>query len=192
MIVKKGVGILIVALLCMVQASWAGASNPRVQLETNRGVIMLELDSASAPKTVENFLQYVRDGFYNSTIFHRVIKGFMIQGGGFTADMHEKPTRGPISNEAGNGLKNQRGTIAMARTMDPHSASAQFFINTVGNDFLDYKGKTRDGWGYCVFGKVVEGMDVVDSIENVPTKTKAGFDDVPTTPVVIERAVIKK
>ena len=189
---KKCFGVLIIALFCVVQVSWADTSNPRVQLETNRGIIVLELDSTSAPKTVENFLQYVRDGFYNGAIFHRVIKGFMIQGGGFTADMHEKSTREPISNEAYNGLKNQRGTIAMARTMDPHSASAQFFINLVGNDFLDYKGKTRDGWGYCVFGKVVEGMDVVDTIGNVPTKTKSGFDDVPTTPVVIERAVIKK
>lgn len=189
---KKSIGILIVALLCIVQASWAGTSNPRVQLETNRGVIVLELDSTSAPKTVENFLQYVREGFYDGTVFHRVIKRFMIQGGGFTADMHEKPTRDPIPNEANNGLKNQRGTIAMARTMDPHSAAAQFFINTVGNDFLNHKGKNPQGWGYCVFGKVVEGMNVVDTIENVPTAAKAGFDDVPTTPVVIERAVIKK
>ena len=191
-IVKKCIGVLIIALFCVVQISRADTSNPRVQLETNRGVIVLELDSTSAPKTVENFLQYVRDGFYDGTIFHRVIKGFMIQGGGFTADMHEKPTRDPISNEAYNGLKNQRGTIAMARTMDPHSAAAQFFINSVDNDFLNHKGKTTQGWGYCVFGKVVEGMDVVDTIGNVPTKTKAGFDDVPTTPVVIERAVIKK
>ncbi|MFN3532726.1 MAG: peptidylprolyl isomerase [Candidatus Brocadia sp.] len=176
---KKTSAILIIALFCVVQFAWANSSNPRVRLETNKGVIILELDSKAAPKTVENFLNYVHDGFYDGTIFHRVIKGFMVQGGGLTADMREKPTRAPITNEADNRLKNRRGTVAMARTMDPHSATAQFFINTVDNAFLDHKGKTINGWGYCVFGKVVEGMNVVDVIENLTTTTKARYQDVP-------------
>lgn len=189
---KKIIIVLFIALFCIAQAVWADSSSPRVRLETNKGVILLELDSKAAPKTVENFLRYVQDGFYNGTIFHRVIKGFMIQGGGFTADMQQKPARASITNEADNGLRNRRVTVAMARTMDPHSATAQFFINTVDNTFLDYKGKTTSGWGYCVFGKVIEGMDVVDVIENLPTTTKAGFQDVPASPAVIERAIIEK
>lgn len=189
---KKTVAILIIALFCVAQAAWANPSIPRVRLETNKGVIILELDPKAAPKTVENFLRSVQDGFYDGTIFHRVIKGFMIQGGGLTGDMREKPTRAPIANEADNGLKNRRGAVAMARTADPHSATAQFFINTVDNAFLDYKGKTTNGWGYCVFGKVVEGMNVVDAIENLSTTTKSGFQDVPTSPVVIEKAMTEE
>ena len=189
---KKIISILIVTLFCIAQAVWAGSSSPRVLLETSKGVITLELDSKAAPKSVENFLGYVRDGFYDGTIFHRVIKGFMIQGGGFTEDMKQKSTHAPIANEADNGLQNKRGTVAMARTMDPHSATAQFFINTVDNTFLDHKGKTANGWGYCVFGKVVEGMNVVDAIESVSTTSKAGQRDVPSTPVTIERAIVAK
>jgi len=191
-ILKKIISILIVILFCIAQAVWAGSSNPRVLLETSKGVITLELDLKAAPKSVENFLGYVRDGFYDGTIFHRVIKGFMIQGGGFTEDMQQKSTRAPIDNEANNGLQNKRGTAAMARTMDPHSATAQFFINTVDNTFLDHKGKNPSGWGYCVFGKVVEGMNVVDAIESVSTTSKAGQRDVPATPVTIERAIMEK
>ncbi len=189
---KKIIGMLIVVVLCMTHSVWADARNPRVRMETNRGVIVLELDQKAAPKTVENFLQYVQDGFYDGTIFHRVIKKFMVQGGGFTQDMRQKPTQEPIANEAGNGLKNLRGTVAMARTSDPHSATAQFFINTVDNGFLDNKGKTPDTWGYCVFGKVVEGMNNVDVIENLSTTTKSGFRDVPTSTVIIEKAVVVK
>jgi len=189
---KKIISTLIVTLFCVAQAVWAGSSSPRVLLETSKGVIILELDSKAAPKSVENFLGYVRDGFYDGTIFHRVIKGFMIQGGGFTEDMQQKSTHTPIANEGDNGLQNKRGTVAMARTMDPHSATAQFFINTVDNSFLDHKGKTSNGWGYCVFGKVVEGMNVVDAIESVPTTSKAGQHDVPAAPVIIERAIVEK
>ncbi|HSO19726.1 MAG TPA: peptidylprolyl isomerase, partial [Desulfosarcina sp.] len=140
------------------------------------------------PKTVDNFLSYVKDGFYEGTIFHRVIAGFMIQGGGFDAQMHQKATRPPITNEADNGLPNRTGTIAMARTADPHSATAQFFINVKDNDFLDHRAKSRKGWGYCVFGKVVGGMNVVRMIENVPTTTRNGMGDVPGEPVVILKA----
>ena len=189
---KKILGILFIALFCVAQSTWATSSKLRVLLETSKGVITLELDSKAAPKSVENFLGYVRDGFYDGTIFHRVIKGFMIQGGGFTEDMQQKSTHAPIANEADNGLQNKRGTVAMARTMDPHSATAQFFINTVDNTFLDHKGKTANGWGYCVFGKVVEGMNVVDAIESVSTTSKAGQRDVPATPVTIERAIVEK
>lgn len=184
------IGIIVVALFGFVQSTWANLSNPHVRLETNLGVIVLELDSEAAPKTVENFLNYVKDGFYNGTVFHRVIRGFMVQGGGFTPNMQQKPTRDPITNEADNGLKNRRGSVAMARTMSPHSATAQFFINTVDNAFLDHKRKNMEGWGYCVFGKVVEGMNVVDAVESVSTTTKAGHRDVPVSPVVIEKATI--
>ena len=189
---KKTLIILFIVLFCVVQAAWAGPSGPRVLLETSKGLIVLELDPKAAPKTVENFLGYVRDGFYDGTIFHRVIRGFMIQGGGFTEDMQQKSTHAPIDNEASNGLQNKRSTVAMARTMDPHSATAQFFINTVDNSFLDHKGKTSNGWGYCVFGKVVEGMNVVDAIESVSTTSKAGQRDVPAAPVIIERAIVEK
>jgi peptidyl-prolyl cis-trans isomerase B (cyclophilin B) len=168
----------------------ADTTSPRVKLTTGKGDIVLELDAAAAPQTVENFMTYVKDGFYDGTIFHRVIAGFMIQGGGLDAQMQRKPTRAPIANEADNGLSNQTGTIAMARTADPHSASAQFFINVKDNGFLDHRSKTDPGWGYCVFGKVVEGMDVVKAIESVPTTTRAGMPDVPQTPVVITQAVL--
>jgi peptidyl-prolyl cis-trans isomerase B (cyclophilin B) len=159
-----------------------------IKLHTNHGVIALELDADKAPKTVANFVAYVEAGHYDNTIFHRVIDGFMIQGGGFESGMKQKPTRESVENEAKNGLKNERGSIAMARTSDPHSASAQFFINLSDNSFLDYPG--QDGWGYCVFGKVVEGMDVVDKIKNVKTG-RAGFhQDVPVEDVVITRAEV--
>ncbi len=162
--------------------------NPQVVLETSKGKIVLELYPDKAPVTVKNFLAYVDAKFYDGTIFHRVIPNFMIQGGGFTADMNQKPTSDPIQNEADNGLKNQRGTIAMARTNVPHSATSQFFINSVNNDFLNFKSKSARGWGYAVFGKVVEGLEVVDAISAVKTGTSGGFRDVPADPVVIKSA----
>ena len=161
-----------------------------VRLETTHGAIVLSLDAEKAPRTVENFVQYVRDGFYDDTLFHRVIDGFMVQGGGFAAGMQQKRTRAPIPNEADNGLRNQRGTLAMARTPDPHSATAQFFINVADNAFLDFKAKTDAGWGYCVFGRVTEGMDVVDRIKGVATTSRAGHRDVPAEDVVIVRASV--
>lgn len=157
-----------------------------VRLNTTMGAITLELDEAKAPITVENFLNYVKSGFYVGTTFHRVINGFMIQGGGLTADMQDKPTEAPIKNEADNGLKNKRGSIAMARTPDPHSASSQFFINVNDNDFLDFKAQTPQGWGYCVFGEVTEGMEVVDKIKGVSTTSRAGHQDVPVDVITIE------
>jgi peptidyl-prolyl cis-trans isomerase B (cyclophilin B) len=159
-----------------------------VLLTTNHGNIKLELDADKAPKTVENFLNYVRSGHYNGTIFHRVIDGFMIQGGGFEPGMKQKPTNEPIENEAKNGLKNEPYTIAMARTSAPHSASAQFFFNVKNNSFLDYPG--QDGWGYCVFGKVVEGTDVIDKIKSVKTTRAGGHADVPVENVVLEKAEV--
>jgi peptidyl-prolyl cis-trans isomerase B (cyclophilin B) len=159
-----------------------------IKLHTNHGTITLELDAEKAPKTVENFIAYVEAGHYDNTIFHRVIDGFMIQGGGFEPGMKQKPTRETIENEAKNGLKNERGSIAMARTSAPHSASAQFFINLADNGFLDYPG--QDGWGYCVFGRVTEGMDVVDKIRNVKTGRSGFHQDVPVEDVVIERAEV--
>ncbi len=164
------------------------AENPIVLLETTSGDILIELYPDKAPETVKNFLQYVDDGFYNNTIFHRVIPGFMIQGGGMGARMDEKETREPIKNEADNGVKNERGTIAMARTMEPHSASAQFFINLVDNDFLNFSEPTINGWGYCVFGKVADGMDVVDKIAKVKTKTVGIHENVPADLVMITGA----
>jgi len=161
-----------------------------VKLHTNFGTITLELDAEKAPVTVENFLQYVKDGFYNNTIFHRVIDGFMIQGGGFEPDMTQKATREQIKNEADNGLKNAKYTIAMARTPNPHSASSQFFINVADNSFLNFSSPTPQGWGYCVFGKVTEGQDVVDQIKKVKTGNKAGHQDVPVESVIIESAEI--
>jgi peptidyl-prolyl cis-trans isomerase B (cyclophilin B) len=161
-----------------------------VALNTNKGRIVLELDGVKAPKTTANFVAYVKAGHYNGTIFHRVIDGFMIQGGGFDAKMDQKPTNAPIQNEADNGLKNDVGTIAMARTNDPHSASAQFFINVKNNDFLNHSSKTPQGWGYAVFGKVTEGMDVVNEIKKVPTGRAGYHSDVPLTPVVVESAEI--
>jgi peptidyl-prolyl cis-trans isomerase B (cyclophilin B) len=157
-------------------------------LHTSHGDITLELDAENAPKTVENFLQYVRDGHYDNTVFHRVIDGFMIQGGGMEPGMKQKPTRAPVANEAGNGLKNLRYTVAMARTNDPHSATAQFFINVGDNDFLNYKGPSPQGWGYCVFGKVTSGQDVVDRIRSVRTGSSGFHQDVPVEDVVINRA----
>ncbi len=161
-----------------------------VKLHTSLGVISLELVSASAPATVANFLQYVRDGFYDGTIFHRVIPNFMIQGGGLGPGMTEKTTRAPIRNEADNGLKNQVGAIAMARTSDPHSATAQFFINVKNNDFLDHRTPTNQGWGYCVFGRVTDGMDVVHAIAKAPTTSRKGHQDVPVDDVIITKAEI--
>ncbi|MDQ7989645.1 MAG: peptidylprolyl isomerase [Candidatus Dactylopiibacterium sp.] len=169
---------------CLALPALAQDAAPRVRVTTSLGAITLVLDPARAPETVANFLKYAQDKHYDGTVFHRVIRDFMIQGGGFTADMAQKPTRAPIRNEARNGLKNTRGTIAMARTGAPHSATAQFFINTVDNDFLDYPG--QDGWGYCVFGRVESGMDVVDKIRAVATRSEGMMRDVPATPVVIQ------
>ncbi|MBT9613883.1 MAG: peptidyl-prolyl cis-trans isomerase [Burkholderiales bacterium] len=161
-----------------------------VKLKTNHGDISLELDAEKAPITVANFLEYVQNGFFNNTVFHRVIDGFMIQGGGFEPGMNQKPTGAAIKNEADNGLKNDIYTIAMARTSDPNSATAQFFINASNNDFLNYTSPTPQGWGYCVFGKVVEGQDVVDKIRKVRTGNKGGHQDVPVDDVVIESAEV--
>ncbi|MGB3596756.1 MAG: peptidylprolyl isomerase [Pseudomonas neustonica] len=159
-----------------------------VKLHTNYGVITLELFADKAPKTVENFKQYVKDGHYDGTIFHRVIPNFMVQGGGFAPGMSQKDTRAPIENEADNGVSNAVGTVAMARTPDPHSASAQFFINVADNDFLNHSAKTSQGWGYAVLGKVADGMDVVEKIKAVSTTSRGGHQDVPADDVVIERA----
>jgi len=161
-----------------------------VKLHTNHGTITLELDAAKAPKTVQNFLDYVKAGHYDNTVFHRVINGFMIQGGGFEPGMKQKPTGAAVENEAGNGLKNTRGTIAMARTNDPHSATAQFFINVADNAFLDFTAPSGNGWGYCVFGRVSEGMDVVDKIKSVRTGNSGFHQDVPNDDVIIERAEV--
>lgn len=159
-----------------------------VKLHTNYGVIGIELDEKNAPQTTANFVEYVKSGHYDNTVFHRVIDGFMIQGGGFEPGMNQKPTRAPIENEAGNGLKNEAYTVAMARTSAPHSASAQFFINVANNGFLNYTAPTPQGFGYCVFGKVTEGQDVVDKIKKVKTGNKAGHQDVPLEDITIERA----
>jgi peptidyl-prolyl cis-trans isomerase B (cyclophilin B) len=161
-----------------------------VKLHTNFGTIVIELDAAKAPETVKNFLAYVEAGHYDNTIFHRVIDGFMIQGGGFEPGMSQKPTNAPIQNEAANGLKNDRYTIAMARTGDPHSATAQFFINVKDNAFLNHTAPSGQGWGYCVFGKVAEGMDVVDKIKGVRTGSKGFHQDVPVEDVVIQKAEV--
>jgi cyclophilin family peptidyl-prolyl cis-trans isomerase len=173
--------------LSVTAANPAKPVNPQVRMTTSLGVVDIELDSIKAPKTVANFLGYVDKGFYNGTIFHRVIPGFMIQGGGMTAGMKEKPTGAKIQNEADNGLKNLAGTLAMARTNDPHSASAQFFINTVDNAFLDHRGKNPQGWGYAVFGRVTKGMDVVKKIEAVQTGSAGMHQNVPVKDVVIRK-----
>ncbi len=157
-----------------------------IRIQTSYGAVVIDLDAERAPKTVENFLSYVNEGFYDGTLFHRVIDNFMIQGGGFLPGMTQKTTHAPVENEARNGLRNERGTIAMARTSDPHSATAQFFINVVDNDFLNHTAMTPAGWGYCAFGKVVDGMTVVDRIKGVPTSSRGGYKDVPITDVVIE------
>jgi peptidyl-prolyl cis-trans isomerase B (cyclophilin B) len=162
----------------------------QVDLQTSAGTIRIELDEAKAPASAANFLAYVRKGHYDGTVFHRVIKGFMVQGGGFDTGMKQKPSGAPIDNEANNGLKNDKYTLAMARTSDPHSATAQFFINTVDNDFLNFRSPTAQGWGYAVFGKVVSGTEVVDAIEQVRTGRSGFHDDVPLQPVVIEKAVV--
>jgi peptidyl-prolyl cis-trans isomerase B (cyclophilin B) len=162
----------------------------KVQLTTSLGPITIELNAEKAPKTVENFAAYVKSGHYDGTIFHRVIKDFMIQGGGMDKDMNSKSTGASIQNEANNGLANEYGTVAMARTSDPHSASAQFFINTNDNAFLDFSSESRDGWGYCVFGKVIDGIEVVNSIEEKQTTTRNGHQDVPEETIEIEKAVI--
>jgi len=161
-----------------------------ILMTTTLGPMTLELDPDNAPKTVENFLSYVSNGFYDGTIFHRVINNFMVQGGGFTADMEQKATQAPIDNEANNGLKNARGTIAMARTQDPHSATAQFFINVQDNDFLNHTGENMQGWGYTVFGKMTDGEDVLDKIRCVQTGSQAGHQDVPVEPIIIESVTV--
>ena len=163
---------------------------PVVELDTNMGAIVIELNEKKAPKTVENFLNYVKSGHYDGTIFHRIIDGFMIQGGGMDAEMNEKATNAPVENEADNGLKNDKGTIAMARTQDPHSATSQFFINVKDNDFLNHTGKNMQGWGYTVFGKVTSGMDVIEKMRGVPTGRFGMHADVPKEPVVINSATI--
>jgi cyclophilin family peptidyl-prolyl cis-trans isomerase len=183
---------VLASFMLVTAAAWA--QNPRVELKTSAGRVVLELDAANAPNTTANFVQYAKDGFYNGTIFHRVIDGFMIQGGGFDRDMREKKTRPPIQNEAGRsskaGLRNDVGTIAMARTPNPHSASAQFFINVNKNDFLNFREPTTQGYGYAVFGRVVEGMEVVQRIAKVPTTTVGPYQNVPRTPIVIESAAV--
>lgn len=161
-----------------------------IRIQTTMGTIDIELDYEKAPLTAKNFEQYVKEGFYDGTLFHRVIDNFMVQGGGLTPDMANKPTRSPIKNEADNGLKNVTGSIAMARTGDPHSATAQFFINVKNNDFLDFRSPDQNGWGYCVFGKVVNGMDVVNKIKTQPTTGKKGHQDVPVEDIIIEKAEV--
>jgi cyclophilin family peptidyl-prolyl cis-trans isomerase len=177
----------LIVMTSVASARTESAEMPRVRIETNAGAFVVELDAERAPLTVKNFLQYARDGFYENTIFHRVVNGFVIQGGGFTKDMVEKPTRPPVPNESGNGLSNHRGTIAMARTSDPHSADAQFYINLADNVTLDPK-PTR--WGYAVFGRVVEGLSVVDDIGHRATTVRNQMQDVPVEAVVIQRAVV--
>jgi len=183
--------IALAAALVAPAAGLEGADNPLVVIETSLGNITVEVYPDRAPKSVENFLGYVKDGFYDGTVFHRVIRGFMVQGGGLTADLGRKPTRASVENEAANGLKNQRGTVAMARTAEIHSATSQFFINTVNNGALDHKGGGARDYGYCVFGKVTEGMDVVDKIEKVETGEKSGYQNVPVEPVVIKSVRLK-
>jgi len=183
--------VLLLGLSSVAYADNHQMNNPKVSLQTNQGIIVLELNAEKAPVSVENFLTYVREGYYEGVVFHRVIKDFMIQGGGFDTDLNKKETHEAIKNEADNGLTNNRGTIAMARTNVPHSATSQFFINTVDNDFLNYTAQTQSGWGYAVFGKVVEGLDIVDKIRVVPTGAAGMFpSDVPQTAVIIEKALI--
>ena len=178
------------ALAAEAPAASATAGSPAVKLETSMGDIIVRLDGAKAPETVANFLNYVKSGHYDGTIFHRVISNFMIQGGGMTPDMKEKGTQKPIKNEAANGLKNKKYTVAMARTNDPHSATSQFFINVKDNDFLDYKAPSGQGWGYAVFGKVLKGQDVVEKIKGVATGNRGMHQDVPREPVIIKKATV--
>lgn len=177
-------------VLALAGQAQAADPDPAVKLETSLGDIVVRLDARKAPISTANFVQYVKSGFYDGTVFHRVIKNFMIQGGGFTPDLKQKSARASIRNEADNGLKNKKYTIAMARTSEPHSASAQFFINTKDNDFLDFKSQTPQGWGYAVFGKVIKGQEVVDKIAAVQTGKKGYYDDVPMESVIIKKAVI--
>ena len=181
---------LLLAVLSFSTHAEGGNVLPQVKLETNYGDIVIELNAEKAPNTVANFLSYVNDGFYDGTIFHRVIKDFMIQGGGFTEEFVQKTPKAPIKNEANNGLSNVRGSLAMARTGDPHSATAQFFINTVDNNFLDFRGESGAAWGYAVFGQVIEGMDVVDAIRAVSTGNQNGHGDVPNETVMINTATV--
>jgi len=181
---------IIALLLLMITANAFAQDTLRVKIETSMGNIVVALNPKAAPATTANFLSYVKSGFYEDTIFHRVIKNFMIQGGGMTESMMRKPTKAPVANEADNGLKNRIGAIAMARTQDPHSATSQFFINVADNKFLDHTGKNMREWGYCVFGHVVEGMDVVHAIENVPTTSLKGHRDVPVKPIVIKKVTL--
>ena len=178
------------AVFALAGQAQAADPDPAVKLETSLGDIVVRLDARKAPISTANFVQYVKSGFYDGTVFHRVIKNFMIQGGGFTPDMKQKSARASIRNEADNGLKNKKYTIAMARTSEPHSASSQFFINTKDNDFLDFKGQNPQGWGYAVFGKVIKGQEVVDKIAAVQTGKKGYYDDVPMESVIIKKAVI--
>lgn len=192
---RLALGVLAAWLVVGATLGWtaparAKGSNPVVRLETSKGNIVIELDKDKAPVTAENFLTYVKEGFYDGLVFHRVINGFMIQGGGMDESMKEKKTHEPIKNEADNGLKNDAYTVAMARTMDPDSATAQFFINVADNGFLNHTAKTAQGWGYAVFGKVVEGKEVVDAIKGVPTMTKGFHENVPVMPVKIVKAVV--
>ena len=182
--------VLFVFSIILMTTSNVQAETTTVKMQTSKGTIVFELDAGKAPATVENFLTYAREGFYDGTIFHRVISNFMIQGGGFTEDMTQKPTHDPIKNEANNRLSNDIGTIAMARTNDPHSATAQFFINVQDNGFLNFTGENARGWGYAVFGKVTEGMDVVNAIRNVATGNRGSFQDVPEETVTIEKVSI--
>jgi peptidyl-prolyl cis-trans isomerase B (cyclophilin B) len=186
--------IVLSALITLVTAgvSMAADGNPKVEMETSKGKMVIELFPEKAPETVKNFLNYVDAKFYDGTIFHRVIPNFMIQGGGFTSDMKKKSAGTPIKNEADNGLKNERGTIAMARTGDPHSATAQFFINSVNNDSLNHKSKTQQGWGYVVFGKVIKGMEVIDAISSAKTVTRGGYRDIPAETIEIRSARVMK
>lgn len=179
---------LLVLFVTLLFSLTAFAANPQVEMKTSQGIIIIELYRDKAPQSVENFLRYAKEDFYKGTLFHRVIDGFMIQGGGFSSGMKEKPTREPIQNEAKNGVKNETGTIAMARTSDPHSATAQFFINLKNNTSLDYP--NPDGWGYAVFGKVIRGLDVVQKIGKTTTGSSGFYQDVPTTPIVIESVKI--
>lgn len=190
--IRNGLILSLLAVAAAVPVVSADGSNPHWVLETTEGDIVIELLEEEAPKSVANIVEYVEDGFYDGTSFHRVIERFMIQGGGFTEQMTKKPVRAPVENEADNRLRNDRGTVALARTSDPHSATAQFFINTVNNDSLNHRAKTGPAWGYAVFGRVVEGMDVVDRISRTRTRTTGPYRDVPVTPIVIQRSYIRQ
>jgi peptidyl-prolyl cis-trans isomerase B (cyclophilin B) len=182
-------GLVLIPTLCNA-GDQTMSSHPKVKLQTSLGDVVIQLDPEKAPITSQNFLEYVNDGFYNGTIFHRVIPGFMAQGGGFDTEFNQKQTRPPIKNEADNGLKNVRASVAMARTSIPDSATSQFFVNYVDNGFLDHTSPTAQGWGYAVFGQVVEGMDVIKQMENVPTGSRNGHQNVPSTDIVIEKASV--